>query len=107
MGKSVRAFGDTSGAKAQNVEWFSTDITSDDIGKFRFNVSVDTAVVVQITKDGGTTWVNLNRGNNLGVDDESVFSIPIRNGDEFNVRTPTAGGATINYCRVDFITDEG
>ena len=107
MGKSVRAFGETSGVKTQNTEWFASDITSDDVGKYRVNISVDTAVVVEITKDSGATWITINSGSALSVDDESIFSIPIRSPDTFNIRIPTAGGATVNHCRIDFVTNEG
>lgn len=106
MGKSVKALDEASGVKTQNTAWFASDIAIDDTSKIRLNLALSLAVVVEITKDG-TNWVTINSGNALGVDDESVFSIPVRNGDSFNIRTPTAGGVTVRYCRLDQIKDEG
>jgi len=107
MGKSVRPLDDFSGVKAQNIEWFATDIKINDTGKIRMNVVVNSAVDVEITKDSGGVWIDLNSGNNLGIDDETNFSIPVRAGDLFNVRTTNASGTTVRYCRLDFITNEG
>lgn len=106
MGKSVKPIGNTSGVKAQNVEWFASDIIISNTGKIRFNVAVSTAVIVEITKDSGTTWVDINGVVALVADDETSKNIPVRAGDLFNARTTDGAGTTVRYCRLDFITNE-
>ena len=107
MAERITAVGETSGSKAQNIEWFSSDLKRNQTTKFRVNIALDTSVVIEITKDSGTTWVTLNGGVALVLDSEYTFDIPIRTGDLFNIRIPTGGGATVHWCRIDRINTEG
>jgi len=106
MGK-VNPIGESTGAKAQNEEWFATDIIPTKSAKFRTTVSVDAAVTIQVTLDSGTTWNTLNSNVALIADNLYIFDIGVRTNDKFNIRIPTAGGATINVCRIDEVSGEG
>jgi len=103
----VKSIGDASGVKAQNAEWFATDLSPIKIAKFRISMSLDAAVKIQITVDSGTTWVTLNSDVTLTANSLYVFDVSVRVNDNFNMRIPTAGGATIQLCRVDEISGEG
>ena len=108
----VRPVGLATGAKAQNAEWFASDIaTGADqtlySSKYRVFVAINAEKLVQCTVDSGTTWFTLNSANALEVNGAYVFDIPTRSGDTFNMRIPDSGGATILICRVDEIFSEG
>lgn len=95
------------GAKAQNVEWLTTDYRVDDIGKFRCNVATSTAVVVEYTIDSGSNWLKINAGDALVANCSYGFDIYVRPADLLNFRTATAGGTTVILGRLDSIKDEG
>ena len=104
--------GNETGAKAQNAEWFATDIaTGSDQGsfssKYRIFLSINAEKVVEVTLDSGTTWIKLNGAAALAANGAYVFDIPTRSGDTFNIRIPDSSGATVNICRVDEIFSEG
>ncbi len=107
----VNAIGSATGVKAQNAEWFATDLSpvviAPKVAKFRIIVSCSAAVVVDVTLDSGSNWTALNSGKVVGIDQLFTFDVPVRNGDTFNMRTPTAGGCTVDICRVDTVTGEG
>ena len=103
----VKSIGDASGAKAQNEEWLSTDLSPTKIAKFRMSVCLDTTVKVEVTINSGTKFVTLNEDTALVADALYTFDIAVRLDDKFNIRIPTAGGATIVICRLDQIADEG
>ena len=108
----VFAGSSTSGAKAQNAEWFASDISSasfqtDRASKFRITLAVSSAVVVQITLDSGTTWVSLNSNKALVADSAYAFDMPALQADTFNMRTNDAAGTTVRFCRVDSLQEEG
>ena len=104
---AVKSVSDTSGAKNQNEEWFSTDLSPTKIGKFRTSMCLDVAVKIQVTVDSGTTWLTLNSDTTLTANSLFIFDVSIRLNDNFNIRIPTAGGATIQLCRIDEISGEG
>ena len=106
MGKSIQPVNSTSGAKAQNVEWFASDIVVEDTQKLIISLAVSASVVVEITKNSGTDWVALNSNVVLIVDAEHIFDVMVRAGDTFNMRTPTGGGATLAHCRIDVLQSE-
>ena len=93
-------------AKGQNVKWFTTDKPVNDLGKFRFNIAVNSAVVVEYTVDG-TTWIKINGGVALIANCSYGFDIYVRAGDLLNLRTPNSGGTTVLLGRLDSIKDEG
>ena len=113
LGTSYQALavGDTSGAKAQNAEWFSSDITRTGgpqfSSKYRVSLAIDAEKTVEITLNSGTNWIKLNGGTALTANCAYIFDIPVRASDTFNVRIPDSSGATVVYCRVDEVFSEG
>jgi len=107
----VNAIGSTTGSKTQNTEWFATDLSpvvlAPKTAKFRITVSCSATVIVEITLDSGSNWTALNSGTAIGADEIFLFDVPVRNGDTFNMRTPTAGGCTVDICRIETVTGEG
>ncbi len=103
MGKSLRPLGNTSGGKAQNAEYFASDITPDDTGTLVINLS-GTAVDVEITKDGGVSWVSLV--STLTANTDTVITTGVRAGDAINFRTINVAGITLDYFRVDFSSQQ-
>ena len=86
--------------ESQNTEWFATDLAPTLNGIFRLEVSVSAAVVIEVTFDSGSNFIALNSNNTIGADQLFVFDIYVRVGDTFNIRIPTAGGATVDIGRV-------
>ena len=113
VGTHVEVVCSASGSKAQNAEWFSSDLSPETLSsdqeasKFRISVAVSAAVDVQITLDSGTTWLKLNSGNTLVADSLYIFDVPTRFGDTFNMRTSTSGGCTVRVCRISEVGMEG
>ena len=109
----VEVIGLASGAKAQNIEWFSSDLSPETLqsdqeaSKFRVTIAISSAVDIQCTLDSGTTWLKLNSGNNLIADALFIFDVPTRYGDLFNMRTTDASGTTIRICRIAEVSMEG
>lgn len=100
MGKSLKRLGTTSGEKAQNVEFFATDIEPNDIGTLRVNLSGDN-VLIQITKDSGSTWLTLGTP---AANADTNFFVAVSLGDAINFRTNDAGGFTSDFVNLDFTT---
>ena len=113
MVSHVEVIGEGSGTKAQNAEWFSSDLSPETLSgdqeasKFRLSVAVSSAVDVQCTLDSGSTWLKLNSGNSLVADALYVFDVPTRFGDTFNLRTTDGSGTTIRVCRISEVSMEG
>jgi len=107
MAKSKKSLGSTDGAKAQNAEWFATDIIIDDYLKLVISIAENTGVIVEITKNSGSDWVSLNSNVLLIANSEHTFDVHVKPGDLFNIRTPTGGGTTIFWARVAAIQTEG
>jgi hypothetical protein len=85
------------GAKAANAPWFDPDITNlKDSWDLVIHIAIGTASVVQYTLDGGTNWINLNGGDELGAGNGYTFTIPVLKGDRFNLRHTNAAAGDIN-----------
>ena len=86
------------GTKAANTPWFDSDITNlNDSWNLVIHIAIGTASVVQYTLDGGTNWINLNGGYELGAGiDGYTFTIPVLKGDRFNLRHTNAAAGDIN-----------
>lgn len=99
--------GKTTGAKAQNVEFFASDIFSsvEDGMATKIRVTMAFSVtppIVEVTFNSGTDWFQLNSGAAIPVGQLFSFDLPgVDNTDLINFRTPTAGGTTLKYFRVD------
>ena len=85
--------GEATGSKAQNAEWFATDLvqTVQGASAFRIQLITTAGVVVEITLDSGTSWYKLNSGNALTANCVYIFTVATRLADAFNMRTPTVG----------------
>lgn len=93
------------GAKAQNDEWFATDIDPGiqpgKMMELTLQISLsDTPVVVEVTMDGGATWSELNTGVVIPLGKLHSFSMFVKNNDLVNFRTPTSNGTTLDICYV-------
>jgi len=91
---------DDGATEAQNAEWFASDLVPTLNTIFRIEISVSAAVVVEITLDSGSNFTALNTNTALGADQLFVFDVFVKIGDTFNMRIPTAGGATVDIGRV-------
>lgn len=105
-----RTVGSVSGAKAQNAEFFGTDLAPDiesDISVgFLITFSFSAAVTLEHTIDSGSNWSavhDVNGTSSFSADETYTAIIFVRSSDTFNLRIPTAGGATVDICRVDEI----
>jgi hypothetical protein len=109
----IKIIGEATGAKAQNVEWFSADLkeqaVTEQFGatKFRVQVGINSAVKIAVTLDSGSNWLYLNGGNELVADTLYIFDVALRQTDNFNMRTDDASGTTIKVCRVSEVSMEG
>ncbi len=82
------------GAKAANAPWFDSDITNlKDSWDLVIHIAIGTTSVVQYTLDGGTNWIDLNKGENLVAGSDYTFIMQVMKDDAFNLRhTNTAAG---------------
>lgn len=109
----IKIIGETSGTKAQNVEWFSADLkeqqTSEQFGatKFRVQVGISSTVKIAVTLDSGSNWLYLNNGEALVADTLYIFDVALRQSDNFNMRTDDSSGTTVKVCRVSEVSMEG
>lgn len=108
----INARGSASGVKAANAEFFGTDLLpstgrGDDPRAFRITIAVSVAAIIEWTPDSGTTWLSLNQNITLVAESTYAFDVMLRSADQFNMRTPTVGGATVRACRVDEVFGEG
>lgn len=101
----------TSGSKAQDVEWFASDVTPIDDSKnrarqFRVHVAASfaSATEYEYSLDSGTTWVIFD-GGLATAEIARIFTIPVREGDTFNIRFRNVAGTTVRFCRVDELFD--
>jgi len=92
---------------AQNVPWLTPYYKINDLGKFRCNIALGTANVVEYTVDGGANYIKINSGNALIANCAYGFDLYVRAGDNLNFRSPTAGNTIVIMTRCDSIKDEG
>jgi hypothetical protein len=100
------------GAIAANTSFFASNlvpkisqisgpITPATSSKFVITCSFTvTAPVIQISRDGGTTWSNLNSGTAIPTGNEFNITVMVHNGETINFRTTTSS-VTITYFKVD------
>lgn len=97
--------GTETGAKAQNAEWFSTDISvgvqTNKALSFFVQVSVSvTPAVVEVTLDSGTTWSELNLGVAIPTGKLHTFEVFAKQGDLVNFRATNSSGTTLDICYI-------
>jgi hypothetical protein len=93
------------GAKAANAPWFDSDITNlNDSENLVIHIAIGTASVVQYTLDGGTNWINLNKGENFVAGSGYTFVMQVMKGDTFNLRhiNTAAGDINIIIARLSY-----
>ena len=93
------------GAKAQNAEWFASDIDPGirpgKLMEITLQISVSaTAAVVEVTLNGGTTWSEINTGVAIPVGKLHSFSMFVKNDDLINFRATNASGTVLDVCYV-------
>lgn len=99
--------GSATGAKAQNAEFFSSDLLPQSTDtthatKFKITIAVaEAAKTLEVSVDSGTTWSKLNNAVALVQLAVQTIEMAIRPGDLFQLRCPEVGGCTLNLCRVD------
>ena len=104
MASSIKPVGEVTGAKGILEEWFTQDLITNDTTKYRLHISITPPSTVEYTLDGGGTWNFVKLGVTLEDKSGHEFDVPIRTGDEFNLRSALA--VTIQICRVDRIASE-
>ena len=96
----------TTGVKVQNEEWFGVDIPitcrTDVAPDIELELAISSSVLVQISFDGGTTWIDLVTPAANGY---TKTVIPVINGDAIQLRTNDAAGTTVNRCVIGFRGD--
>ncbi len=100
----VNLEGSTTGAKAQNAEFFAADlIVQENTEHWIIAYTTSAAVILHATHDSGTSW---NILTTLTVADTyTLADLYVKKGDTVNFRTPTASGATVDVF--DVIKVEG
>jgi len=88
-------------AKAQNAEWFGSDILVRHEGLLLIDISYSDAEAVEITYDSGTKFHNLltTTANTL-----HHIEVLVRGGDTVNFRTTTATPPNIDLARVAWVS---
>lgn len=90
--------------KAQNAKFFTADLATTFQGPdaLRVGISCTTGATLQITFDGGTTWMPLyvGGGATLTANVYYEFNVTVDNADKFNIRCVDVAGTTINRCVV-------
>lgn len=107
MGSQLYSKGSASGAKSQNTEWFASDLTPglqsgkavDFIIELELATTVQAAGNLEYTVDSGSTWHKLGDGS-AAVDTTLRFRVMVVEGDNFNMRSINASGATVDRCVV-------
>jgi len=103
MGIGHVIIGTADGVKAQNAEWFASDLLGativDDATSavtYQCTIELTTSVICQYTRDSGTNWVPFNGGFAF---QNGTFDITgVTNGDLINIRTTDAAGTTVLTC---------
>ncbi len=93
--------GTATGEKAQNAEFFATDLDPRTItdSALRWHVTtIGDNVLLQITFDSGSTWSTLGTP---AAGTLTTYTFNVRDGDTMNFRTNDAGGFTTVIFRVD------
>ncbi len=100
MASALFVKGEASGAKAQNEEWLASDFEPGTRANkalrliLEISLSVQNAII-EVTFDSGVTFSALNSGTALTIGNTFLFDVFVKNGDQFNIRTPTGGGTTV------------
>jgi hypothetical protein len=83
------------GAKTQNTDWITDATPITEAGTLILQISLETAVVVEITLDGTNYELINTDGAALTAKVLHRFEIDVDNTMTFNIRTPDAAGVTI------------
>ena len=87
------------GSKGQNVEWFSSDLTVQNRPKMLcMNIATQENVAIEMTLDSGSTWFDLDASKKHDFAD--LIRFVLSPDETLNMRTPTAGGVTIDHLHI-------
>ena len=97
--------GTGTGAKGQNIKWFTLDITDPFLPagmsrKVIIHFAIDALSRVEYTLNN-SDWVSFNGGNPIAPDTGFQFDFMARTGDIINIRATKA--VTVLFARVDTI----
>ena len=111
MGSKVIPKGLATGAKAEDAEFFATDlaptVTADYASKFKIGIVALAGDAIEVTWDSGSNWELLVETTELVANKYAEKVIVVRNGDTVNFRCPTTGGTTLDKFQVDEVINEG
>ena len=99
-----RKAGIASGAKAEDAEWFASDIKpaipadSSVAHKMILSVIPSAATDIEITFDSGDTWKTLELEASVVANKLQNFEFYCHEGDLINLRAGSTGGATLTHC---------
>ena len=92
--------------RTANQEWFATDLSPfidapyTSVYIITFSLSADSEV--QVSHNSGTDWTNIRTQSDsvtFVTDNLYTVPVPVRNGDDFNMRAVAA--VTIDIARID------
>ena len=90
---------EVTGSKNQNEEWFSSDLTVVNRPKLLYmNIATQENIAIEMTFDSGATWFNLQASKKNDFADLIRFALAP--GETLNMRTPTAGGVTLDHLHI-------
>ncbi len=94
----------TTGAKALDAEWFTTDISpkkgQQEVNEISISLSTSTPTLVEISFNSGTDWELLFEVADQVANKLIHTKVDVEQGDLINFRSNTAGGTTVNRCVV-------
>jgi hypothetical protein len=82
---------------AQNVEFLTPDFVNDGGTRIRIRVTPSIAAVLEVTRDGGTSWGAMKENAALIAGADYIFEPGSDPGDSINFRSPDPGGITLTY----------
>ena len=101
----LRPKGSASGAKAEDAEFFATDLSPQtDAGTaslFRISIVATAGDAIEVTWNSGTAWEALLSTSALTANTYFEQTLFVRSGDTVNFRCPTTGGITLDRFTVD------
>jgi len=102
---ALEALGSTSGAKAQDAEFFATDLapigSTGQVNKVTVTLVFATSETLEVTLDSGANFHILLAPADIVLNTFTTVTFFARVGDTINFRVPEVGGVTADVFRVD------
>jgi hypothetical protein len=67
-------------------------------GMLGIMIAVESNAIFEFTRNNGTKWHKVNRGNAILANDARLFYVYIKSGDVFNIRNKTGSAVTVTQC---------